>query len=249
MKRLFDIILLGVVSFMLFSCSTAKDMTYLLDMQYNTEYPASPAPELIVQPDDVLSITVTCSTPELAAPFNLFSEGTTGLKYPVDREGNIEFPVLGTIKVWGATLSQIKNGIAAGIRENGFIKDPIVQVSLDNFAITVIGSGGNSVIPVAHNSINLLQVIAMSGQLSNRSNIKDVMVIRTENGVRQSYTVDLQSKDLFYSPVFYLKQNDVVYVKPKGTSLSTSGETVMDFVTAGLSFVSIIVNTILWTSR
>lgn len=249
MKRLFKMIPLGIVVSMLFSCSTAKDLTYLLDMQYNKEYPASPAPELIVQPDDVLSITVTCSTPELAAPFNLFSEGTTGLKYPVDREGNIEFPVLGTIKVWGATLSQIKNGIAAGIRDNGFIKDPIVQVSLDNFSVTVIGSGGNTVIPVAGNSINLLQVIARTGQLSNRSNIKDVMVIRTENGVRSSYSVDLQSQDLFYSPVFYLKQNDVVYVKPKGTNLSASGQTVMTFVTTGLTIVSIIVNAILWTSR
>lgn len=249
MKRLFKMIPLGIVVSMLFSCSTAKDLTYLLDMQYNKEYPASPAPELIVQPDDVLSITVTCSTPELAAPFNLFSEGTTGLKYPVDREGNIEFPVLGTIKVWGATLSQIKNGIAAGIRDNGFIKDPIVQVSLDNFSVTVIGSGGNTVIPVAGNSINLLQVIARTGQLSTRSNIKDVMVIRTENGVRSSYSVDLQSQDLFYSPVFYLKQNDVVYVKPKGTNLSASGQTVMTFVTTGLTIVSIIVNAILWTSR
>lgn len=248
MKRLFKMIPLGIVVSMLFSCSTAKDLTYLLDMQYNKEYPASPAPELIVQPDDVLSITVTCSTPELAAPFNLFSEGTTGLKYPVDREGNIEFPVLGTIKVWGATLSQIKNGIAAGIRDNGFIKDPIVQVSLDNFAVTVIGSGGNRVIPVTNNSINLLQVIAMTGDIS-RSNIKDLMVIRTENGVRSSYSVDLQSQDLFYSPVFYLKQNDVVYVKPKGTSLSASGQTVMTFISSGLTLVSIIVNAILWTSR
>lgn len=249
MRRLFKIIPLGIVITMLFSCSTAKDLTYLLDMQYNKEYAASPAPELIVQPDDVLSITVSCSTPELAAPFNLFSEGTTGLKYPVDREGNIEFPVLGTIKVWGATLSQIQNGIAAGIRENGFIKDPIVQVSLDNFAVTVIGSGGNKVIPVSDNSINLLQVIAMTGDVSRGSNIRDLMVIRTENGVRSAYSVDLQSQDLFYSPVFYLKQNDVVYVKPKGTSLSTSGQTVMTFVSTGLSLVSIIVNAILWTSR
>ena len=249
MKRLFNLIPLGIVLLVVFSCSTAKQMTFLLDMEYNTEYPAAPAPELIIQPDDVLSITVTCSTPELAAPFNLFSEGATGLKYLVDREGNIEFPVLGTIKVWGATLSQIKNGITAGIRANGFIKDPIVSVTLDNFSVSVIGSSANTVIPVSNNSINLLQVIAMSGELTNKSNIQDVMVIRTENGIRQSYTVNLQSKDLFYSPVFYLKQNDVVYVKPKGTNLSTSGETVMTFITAGLSLVSIIVNTLLWTSR
>jgi len=167
----------------------------------------------------------------------------------VDRNGNIEFPVLGTINVWGATLTQIRNGIADGIRANGFIKDPIVNVTLENFSVTVIGSAGNSMIPVKGNSINILQVLATNKSVTNKSDIRDVMVIRTENGVRRSYSVDLQSKDLFDSPVFYLKQNDVVYIKPKGVSLSASGQTTMTFVTAGLSLISIIVNALLWTSR
>ena len=233
----------------LVSCTTAKQMSYLTDMAYNTDYPVKPAPELVVQPDDCLSITVTSSTPELAAPFNLFSEGRSGLQYVVDRNGNIEFPVLGTIKVWGATLTQIRNGIADGIRSNGYIKDPIVIVTLENFSITVIGNTGNSVVPVKGNSINILQVLATSKNITNRSDIRDVMVIRTENGVRRAYSVDLQSKELFDSPVFYLKQNDVVYVKPKGVSLSASTQTTMTFVTTGLSLISIIVNTLLWTSR
>ena len=249
MKNLFNAIPAWMILLSLFSCTTARQMSYLTDMAYNQDYPAPPAPELVVQPDDCLGITVTCSTPELAAPFNLFSNESSGLKYLVDRNGNIEFPVLGTIQVWGATLSQIRNGIADGIRANGFIKDPVVSVTLENFSITVIGSGGNAVIPVSGSSINILQVIAKSGNLTNHSNITDVMVVRTENGIRRSYSVNLQSKDLFESPVFYLKQNDIVYVKPQGTSLSTSGQTVMTFVTAGLSLVSIIVNTLLWTSR
>ena len=232
----------------LVSCTTARQMSYLTDMAYNTDYPVTPAPELVIQPDDLLGITVTSPTPELAAPFNFFSDGTTH-EYVVDRNGNIEFPVLGSINVWGATLSQIRNGIADGIRANGFIKDPIVNVTLDNFSITVIGSAGNSVIPVKGNSINILQVLASNNSVTNRSDIRDVMVIRTENGLRRSYSVDLQSKDLFDSPVFYLKQNDVVYIKPKGVSLSASGQTTMTFVNTGLSLISIIVNTLLWTSR
>ena len=249
MKRLLKTLPAWTVLLMMLSCTTAKQMSYLMDMVYNTDYPAPPAPELIIQPDDRLGISVTCSTPELAAPFNLFSEGGSGLKYVVDRKGNIEFPVLGTINVWGATLSQIRNGIADGIRANGFISDPIVTVTLENFSITVIGSAGNAVIPVAGSSINLLEALATSGDISNQSDICDIMVIRTENGVRHSYSVNLQSKDLFDSPAFYLKQNDVVYVKPKGLKLSTSGQTTMTFVTASLSLVSIIVNTLLWTSR
>jgi polysaccharide export outer membrane protein len=75
------------------------------------------------------------------------------------------------------------------------------------------------------------------------------MVIRTENGIRRSYSVDLQSKDLFDSPAYYLKQNDVVYIKPKGVRLSASGQTTMSFVTAGLSLMSIIVNALIWANR
>ena len=249
MKRLFNSIPAWIALLGMLSCTTAKQMSYLMDMAYNTDYPVTPAPELVIQPDDCLGITVTSSTPELAAPFNLFSEAKGGLKYVVDRNGNIEFPVLGTINVWGATLAQIRNGIADGIRANGFIKDPIVNVTLENFSITVIGSAGNAVVPVKGSSINILQVLATSGDVSNRSDIRDVMVIRTENGFRRSYSVDLQSKDLFDSPVFYLKQNDVVYIKPKGVRLSASGQTTMSFVTAGLSLMSIVVNAIIWSKR
>ena len=92
-------------------------------------------------------------------------------------------------------------------------------------------------------------MLATSNYITNRSDIRDVMVIRTENGVRRSYSVDLQSKDLFDSPVFFLKQNDVVYIKPKGVSLSASGQTTMSFVTAGLSLMSIVVNAIIWSKR
>ena len=249
MKRFFNTFPAWIALPLLLSCATAKQMSYLMDMAYNTDYPVSPAPELVVQPDDCLGITVTSSSPELSAPFNLFSEGKSGQKYFVDRNGNIEFPVLGTINVWGATLSQIRNGIADGIRANGFIKDPTVNVTLENFSITVIGSAKNAVVPVKGNSINLLQVLAAAGDVNVRSDIRDVMVIRTENGIRRSYSVNLQSKSLFDSPVFYLKQNDVVYIKPKGVRLSTSGQTTMTFVTAGLSLMSIVVNALIWSKR
>ena len=249
MKRLFNFLPAWIVLLTMLSCTTAKQMSYLMDMAYNTDYPVTPAPELVIQPDDCLGITVTSSNPELAAPFNLFTDAKTPLKYVVDRNGSIEFPVLGTINVWGATLTQIRNGIADGIRANGFIKDPIVNVTLENFSVTVIGSAGNAVVPVKGNSINILQVLAISGDIGNRSDIRDVMVIRTENGIRRSYSVDLQSKAIFDSPVFYLKQNDVVYVKPKGVRLSASGQTTMSFVTAGLSLISIIVNALIWSNR
>ena len=47
-------------------------------------------------------------------------------------------------------------------------------------------------------------------------NREKVMVIREENGTRHVEMLNLKSKDIFKSPYFYLKQNDVVYVEAVG---------------------------------
>lgn len=236
------------------ACSTPAKVNFLKDMEYGKDYPAPPAPELVVQRDDCISILVASDTPELAAPFNLLPKRTEDGKeylhhYLVDRDGRIDFPVLGSIPVEGLTLKQVKEVIVKRIREGGYIQEPIVEVNLDNFTVTVVGKIGNNVLPVEGNSINLLQVIARSGQITGQSEIREVMVVRTENGVRRSYKVNLQSYELFDSPVFYLKQNDVVYVKQRGSNLSSAGQVTLSIVSSGLTLVNIIMNYILWSSR
>lgn len=252
MKNCLRWLMVLFVASALASCSTPKKLSYLLDMEYAKDYPAAPAPELVVQVDDCLGIHISCENPKLAAPFNLTLETADAAEvhsYWVDKDGNIDFPVLGTLPVAGKTLKEVKDLIAEKIRAMGLIRNPIVLVSLDNFAITLIGNAGNKIVPVTGNSINILEVLAQSGKLDETTKIKDVMVIRTEGGVRRAYPVDLQSKDLFDSPVFYLKQNDVVYYKPQSVRLSPTGNLIMTFTTASLSLVSIIVNALLWSSR
>ncbi len=234
------------------SCATPSKIGYLQDMEYGRDYPAVPSPELVVQVDDLLGIHISSENPQLVAPFNLIpdnAEATSVHTYAVNAEGNIEFPVLGTLPVVGKTLTQVRDQIAGKIKEMGLIRNPVVLVTLENFCITVIGSAGNQVLPVTGNSINLLQVVAQSAPIDVNVKIKDVMVIRTENGVRKSYSVNLKSKDLYESPVYYLKQNDVVYFKPQGTKLTTTGQTVMTFVTSSFTLASIITNVILWYRR
>lgn len=245
LKWLMVIVLAGTMA----SCATPKKLSYLLDMEYGKDYPAKAAPELVVQVDDCLGIHISCENPELSAPFNLAVETADAAlvhTYSVDKDGNIDFPVLGELPVAGKTLNEVKGLITDRIRAMGLIRNPIVVVSLDNFTVTVIGSAGNQVLPVVGNSINLLQVVAQSAPINEMTKIKDVMVIRTEDGQRQAYTVNLQSKDLFESPVFYLQQNDVVYFKPQGMKLSSTGQVAMSVITAGLTLVNIVVNTLLW---
>ena len=234
------------------SCASPKKLSYLLDMEYGKDYPAAPSPELVAQVGDQLGINISCEDPRLVAPFNLIPEGadvTSLHTYAVNRDGNIDFPVLGSLPVAGKTLKEIKELITGKIQEMGLIRNPVVLVTLENFSITVIGNAGNQVLPVTGNSINLLQVVAQSSPIDESSKIKDVMVIRTEEGMRKSYSVNLQSTELFSSPVFYLKQNDVVYFKPQGLKLSSSGEMAMTFVSTALSLASIITNFILWSRR
>lgn len=219
------------------SCTTPAKIAYLRDLQYDTPYLAKPAPELRIQADDKISIQVFSANAELAAPFNVggsivdetgqASASNTTSTYTVDKRGEIVFPVLGTMRVQGKTLNEVKEWVSSEIIRLGYIREPIVNVEMENFSITVLGETGQSVMPVQGNSINILQVIARSGGTTEFSKIPDVMVIRTEEGVRMAYSINLQSKDLFDSPVFYLRQNDIVYVKPRGFRTSNSLNAVM----------------------
>ena len=247
---------LALAALLVVSCATPRKMSILLDMQENTPYPAPPAPELVLHKEDKLGIQVLSENPQLASPFNaglsLVDASAAAQKmvsYVIDRNGNIDFPVLGLLKMEGKTLREARELIAGSIREKGYIKDPVVNVELQNFKVTVMGSLGNNVLTVGDSSINLLQVLARSGGITHAANIKKVTVIRTVNDTRTAYTVNLQKKDLFDSPVFYLQQNDIVYVKPKGAVLSSEGQATLTVVGTGLTLASIITNVLIWSNR
>ena len=159
MKNSNRIGLLPVIILMILAagCTTPRTLGYLLDMEYNHEYPAAPAPELKMQKEDRLSIQVLSETPELSAPFNSLLTITDLanqtvrqpiLTYVIDKEGNIDFPVLGTLHVEGKTLKEIEQMIAGEIVSKGYIREPVVNAELDNFQITVIGGTGGGVLQI-----------------------------------------------------------------------------------------------------
>ena len=233
-------------------CNSPRKLSYMRDLAYDTPYPAKPAPELLLQKGDRLDIRVFSSTPELTAPFQMRSstaEASAGDLYTVDREGFIDFPALGPVQVEGKTLKETEQTLAGMIRTQGYIKEPTVRVTLANFTVTIVGSAGNTVVPVEDSSINLLQVIAQSGGTRENNNIREVTVVRTEEGIRTAYKVDLQSHELFDSPAFYLQQHDIVYVKPEGIRLSSSGQSVLTVVSTGLSLAVIVTNFLIWSRR
>ncbi|MBQ8888702.1 MAG: polysaccharide biosynthesis/export family protein [Bacteroidaceae bacterium] len=227
------VLLLGGLALLLglSSCNTSRKLTYLRDMEVLKDYPVKEEAEIRIQTKDKLDIVVTCKNPELALPFNIMGgvvrtdangemTGLSGVSeekkgYVVDKNGYIEFPVLGQLKVAGMTLDELKEMIANEIKAKNYIKEPIVMADFMNFQITMLGevsSKGN--FTVENNEINLLQAIAMAGDLTTNANRDEVWVIRTENGKRKVYPVNMRSVEMYDSPAFQLQQNDVVYAKP-----------------------------------
>ena len=248
-----SLLLLGLL--LLSGCISPRNLEIFRDVEYNERFAATPPEDLKLQPFDRLDIQVLSEIPQLAAPFNAtvnFQESATGaanrraVAYEVDRDGCIEFPKLGPVNVVGLTTRELENLLAMEMRERGYIKDPTVKVSLENFEITVIGERNEQISVTG--GLNLIQLLARTGGPAITFRMDDVMVIRTEDGHRMAYQVDLRKKEVFDSPVFYLQQNDIVYFKPKSPKPDPTIQGLFQSLSPLISSVSMAVS-IMWLYR
>ena len=220
------------------SCVSQKKIVYLQGAEEMSETPMKIADnyELTIQPDDQLAISIASKNKELIEPFNTkllvgntsggSSSSNTELSYfSVDKEGYIDFPILGRQKVKGLTRSQLSQLIQSQLIAGDYIKDAEVTVKIMSFKVTVLGEvNGPGVQTFSGERLTILEALANAGDLTANAKRKNVMVVREENGKRKTYYVDLTSnKNVMNSPVYYLQQNDVVYVEPnKAAGLSGS---------------------------
>jgi polysaccharide export outer membrane protein len=209
------------------SCIVGKKVIYVQDMQADTNYKVMKATSLHIQKNDRLSINISSRTPELAAPFNQGSyninergDVTAGAAataetkgYLVDGDGQIDFPILGSLQVGGKTLEEAKAMIQGRLVNDKLIGDPIVKVELINLKINMLGEVNRvGVLTVPDANITLLQAISQAGGLTVNAAADRITVIREENGQRKMVVNNIQSKEIFNSPTYYLQQNDIVYV-------------------------------------
>lgn len=211
------------------SCSSKKNLSYFQDLGGdNIEVEgASYSDAITYRENDELSIVVSASDPQVASQFNVIvpsrrstaesvslSATETLQSYIVDYEGNINFPVLGKIKVGGLTRTGLIKKLEEELSKS--IKNPIVNVRLINFKVGVLGEVNTpGSFTVDNQRVSVLDALTQAEDLTVYGNRKNVLIYRdNENGVKKIIRLDLTKSDLLFSPDFYLQQNDVVYVEP-----------------------------------
>ena len=199
---------------MLASCQASKKTSYMQNATDRSSQEKTTTPGIKFQPNDMLSIIVSSRRPEMSAPFNLPSGTETKLGYLVDSEGNINFPVFGKINVAGLTRTQLSEELKQRLIDEDLITDPIINIEILNFQVSVLGEVASpGTFNVTGDRITIFQALGRAGDLTIYGRRHNVLVQREENDIYTFYRVDLRSADLIHSPVYYLQQNDVVYVE------------------------------------
>lgn len=221
-------LMLAIALVSLSSCKTTKKIVYFQDIEkWGETVPTQALQTLTFQPGDKISIIISSArSPELAQQFNLSIVATqVGAKsrtntsnqlalYTVDEKGDIDFPVIGKIHVQGTTRFQVASKIQSLLRA-GQLNDAVVTVECYDRYVTVLGEVGRpGRINMANDHLTILEALGEVGDLTIQARRDRILVLRQEGSVSKTYYVDIRTKDLLNSPVYNLRQNDVVIVEP-----------------------------------
>lgn len=252
------ILIVIVATLFLNACANKKEILYLQDAQaYNNSIINYSSP--VIQPNDILKITVGALEAETAVPYNRTTSGSNqggggGIEmmqlegYIVTEENTINFPELGVLSTKDKTVLQLQQMISQLLQDGGHLNNPNVNVRLLNAKVTVLGEvNGPGTFSFTEQSISLLQALGLAGDLTIYGKREDILIIREANGLRQITHVDLTSAELFDSPFFNVKSNDVIIVNPNEPKIKSSG--FVGNIGTLLSVFSILLSTILLLTR
>jgi len=234
------------------SCSSPKrNLVYFSDLpttnDYSTKINNYTPPK--IQADDILSISVSSLNPESNVLFNNVLLPAAGNNqviadkinegYVVDKNGFINFPVIGKIALAGLSKEQANEKMTGLIKEH--VKNPIVNIRFVNFKVTVIGEVNQpATFTVATEKINVLEALGLAGDMTTFGKRENVLIIREKEGVRNTARINLNNKDVLSSPYFYLQQNDIVYVEPENKSKAAQTDPSNRYIGLWAAIISVI---------
>ena len=217
----------AVLIFLLSSCKSSRNLVYFSDLPTSavTQTPIENSTEPKIQSNDLLSISLSSLNPESNILFNsgmLLSSNNNNNSaslykinegYQVDKNGEINFPVMGKVKLADLTMEQATEKMTTQIKQ--YVKNPIVNIRFMNFKVTVIGEVNRPAsFTIPSERINILEALGLAGDMTTFGRRENVLILREKNGVRTTARINLNNKEVLNSPFFYLQQNDIVYVEP-----------------------------------
>ncbi|WP_289004961.1 polysaccharide biosynthesis/export family protein [uncultured Parabacteroides sp.] len=253
MKKCKYLFLGWLLTCLLLSCGSVKDIAYLQggDSLFD-KMAVTDTFEMKIQKNDILDIVVSCADPVLLTPFNINStgygagySGSTNINrgYLVEADGTINFPLLGKVRVVGLSRGKLRDFIQDGLKQGGYIKDPVVTVRFLNFRVMVLGEVNRpGTFNIASERVTLFEALSLAGDLTIHGRRNRVAVIRERDGQRTILYHDLRSREVFRSPDYYLQQNDMVYVEPNRVKAEASVQNQFTSLGTWVSFASFVMS-------
>ncbi len=255
------------ISILISSCKHYERIAYFKD------FSDSSLPEAIqthafksplIKPDDVLTITIQTIDNEVTSLLNsgtsstgiggnvpVLGSATTGQAsngYLVDREGRVELPFVGRVKIAGLSTEDAKEEIRKQVDK--YFNEPVINVRFANYKITVLGEVARpSSYIIPNEKVNVFDALGLAGDMTIYGRRENVLLIRDSLTYKKLIRLDLNSKYVITSPYFYLEPNDVIYVEPTDSKVATTDayrNREIALYSAGLSILLIVVSRILF---
>jgi polysaccharide export outer membrane protein len=215
--------------------------------------------EPIIRKGDILSIIVFSDNPEAtkifnqsliaASPSSSASAVSTGISetkgsaspsasgYEVDLDGNIVFQGIGKFKVEGLTKAALKDTLDA--RLTPYLQHPYYSIRFMNYKFTMMGEVAKpGIVTIPGEKINILEAIALAGDLTNFANRDSVFIIRENNNKREFAWLNITKPEIMASPYFYVQQNDIIIVEPNKNKSAANDVITARNITLALAFIS-----------
>lgn len=243
-KRIFSVLsAIALMAMMSTSCVSTKKIVYFQgsDSLFQESQRIAQQYEMRLKPADQVLIKITCSEPTLLQIFaqdvtmgtlgqsSSYMNSSTGTMsnaygYTVTNQGDLILPSIGAVNVEHKTVTEAGIAIEEAIKAKGLINDPEVTVRLLNARVTVIGAANSSrVVNLTSERNTIIDILSQCGDIADTGLRQNIKLYREENGQLTMYNVDLTNAGIFYSPAYYVQQNDMIYVEPnKSKRIKTS---------------------------
>ena len=262
MKKLLLSVVMAALIIGMGSCGSTRNVTYFQNIDSISLAASRGLFDAKIMPKDELTITVNTTNPDAGRPFNLAissvmssngnltSGAGTMLRYLVDNDGFINFPIIGKIHVSGLTKTECEDLIKAKIQPYmARTENPVVTVQMSSYRVTVTGEVNHpGVIPVEGEKMSIVEALARAGDLTIYGLRDNISLIRTDaQGEKHHVRLNLNDANIFNSPYYYVQQDDIIYVEPnkvkaKNSGIGSSTTIWFSFISIATSVASLLVN-------